>query len=63
MWKQFETCSYEELTSCIKARIKWIRESREFLKDPNTFKYGHIRATMRLKVLGYKNWDSDKLAI
>lgn len=44
MRKQFDSCSYEELTDCIHARIKWIRESRKFLADSNTKQYGHIRS-------------------
>lgn len=44
MRKQFDSCSYEELTNCIHARVKWIRESRKFLADVNTREYGHIRS-------------------
>jgi len=51
MRKQFDSCSYEELTSCIHARVQWIREYRRFRNDPNTLQYGHIRADMIFKIL------------
>lgn len=54
MRKQFDSCSYAELTSCIKARIEWIRESRQFLRDKNTEVYRHTRATVRLTLLRNK---------
>jgi len=44
MRNQFDSCSYDELTSCLKARVEWIRESRLFLADPYTLKYEHVRA-------------------
>lgn len=43
MRKQFDSCSYDELTCCITGRISWIRESYRFLADRNTAQYGHIR--------------------
>lgn len=33
MRNQFDSCSYNELTSCAKARIKAIRENQRFLDD------------------------------
>jgi len=47
--KQFDSCSYEELTECVHARVRWIREWRRFLKD-NTHQYGHIRSTAVIKI-------------
>ena len=34
IWHQFDTCSYKELTFCVKGRIRWIRESINFLNNP-----------------------------
>jgi len=50
MRKQFDSCSYEELTNCVHARIRWIREMKKFLKDENTKDYGHIKAKCRLSI-------------
>lgn len=33
IWYQFDTCSYWELSSCIKARIQWIREMASLLEN------------------------------
>ena len=44
MRHQFDSCSYEELTSCVHARVSWIREYRRFRKDDYSTQYGHIRA-------------------
>lgn len=33
MKEQFDSCSYNELTSCVKSRIKWIRENKRFLYE------------------------------
>ena len=46
---QFDSCSYEELTGCIHARVQWIREWRRFLKD-DTHQYGHVRSTAIIKI-------------
>ena len=54
MYNQFGSCSYDELTSCVKARVKWIREARLFLGDPLTIKYQHVRGKIRLSVLTNK---------
>lgn len=43
MKRQFDSCSYEELTRCAHARIKNIREYRRFLNDPFSSMYPHIR--------------------
>ena len=51
MRNQFDGCSYEELTSCVKARIEWIRECRDFLNDEHCYKYGYLRASTALKIL------------
>jgi len=50
MRKQFDSCSYEELTSCIHARVKWIREWRKFRNDADTMQYEHIRSTAIIKI-------------
>jgi hypothetical protein len=55
MRKQFDSCSYDELTGCIIARIEWIRERQKFLKDPNSHPYGNIRVTVSLNILSYKH--------
>lgn len=54
MYNQFGSCSYDELTSCVKARVKWIREARLFLGDPLTIKYQHVRGKIRLSMLTNK---------
>lgn len=51
---QFDTCSYEELTSCVRARIKWIRECKRFLRDPASRPYHHVRMQMALKWRTYE---------
>ncbi len=51
MREQFDSCSYEELTYCIKARIKDIREFREFLKDEYSYKYKEVRTSIMFKTL------------
>ncbi len=48
---QFDSCSYNELTSCVHARIEWIRESRKFLKDPVSRNYPHVSSKQRLNVV------------
>jgi hypothetical protein len=55
MRKQFDGCSYKELTDCVKARIEWIRECRDFLKDEHCYKYGYLRASTALKILIMEN--------
>ena len=54
MKNQFDSCSYEELTMCIHARVQWIREYRRFRTDDNTRQYGHIRAILLFKILSCK---------
>jgi hypothetical protein len=55
MRKQFDSCSYNELTMCVKARIKWIKEYDRFLADELSNKYTHIRVSIVLKKLGCQN--------
>lgn len=51
---QFDTCSYDELTRCVQARIEWLREVRSFLADPVTKKYHHVRFHAALDEWTYK---------
>jgi len=50
MRNQFDSCSYEELTLCVHARVQWIREWRRFLKDGSTRQYGHIRSSAVINI-------------
>lgn len=48
---QFDSCSYNELTNCIKARIKMIRENQRFLDDAETYSnYPNIRIQCYFKI-------------
>lgn len=47
---QFDTCSYGELTRCVRARIKWIRECRRFIADPTSKGYHFVRMQMVFKI-------------
>jgi hypothetical protein len=48
---KFDSCSYEELTDCIRSRIEWVREYREVLSDPNMKKYSHTRHMIALSLI------------
>ncbi|WP_191556580.1 hypothetical protein [Metabacillus idriensis] len=50
MRKQFDTCSYSELTNCVKGRIEGIREYRRFLNDDSVKSYSRIRAKVALSI-------------
>lgn len=43
MEEQFLSCDYGELTNCVRARIRWIRERRDFLHHPDSRNWRGIR--------------------
>lgn len=48
---QFDSCSYNELTNCVKARIKMIRENQRFLDDTKaSSNYPNIRIQCSFKI-------------
>jgi hypothetical protein len=52
---KFNTCSYDELTDCIRARIEWIREYTQFLHDENSLVYSHLRGVAIARSALYKS--------
>lgn len=60
--QQFDSCSYDELTRCVRARIEWIRECKRFLDDSYCRQYGSIRATIGLRVICCK-WEIRRLLV
>jgi hypothetical protein len=55
MRKQFDSCSYGELTSCVHYRIKTIREFRQFLNDEKVHSYPSVRVAIGMKILIMEN--------
>jgi hypothetical protein len=54
-FEKFDTCSYEELSMCIHARIGWIREIDSFCKDKASKKYPYIEITNKFHKLTLQN--------
>ena len=52
--KNFDGCSYNELTQCIHARISWIRELRRFRLDELSKDYPYLRTSLIFKIGSYE---------
>lgn len=55
MREQFDSCSYDELTRCVHARVRWIREYTRFLADPLTAEYTTVRVNTAIRILSTKH--------
>lgn len=47
---KFDSCSYDGLTSCVRYRIKRIREFRMFLENTSSIDYPKVKASIILSL-------------
>lgn len=55
MRKQFDSCSYDELTYCIKNRIEWLRSYKEMCKSNILKDFPKQKADLRLSAVIQKS--------
>lgn len=48
---QFNSCSYDELTYCLRHRLEWIRSYRKSQADGVLVEYPNLNASLRLSCI------------